>query len=64
MLYKVIAADGEQKAATALRDAADVMSSTPVALQLRYLQVHKKGLSITYPLFYNNFYPKSFSKVF
>ena len=43
VLYKVIAADGEQKAATALRDAADVMSSTPVALQLRYLQVHKKA---------------------
>jgi len=36
----VIAADGEQKAAKALRDAAEVMSQSSSALQLRYLQVH------------------------
>ncbi len=38
---KVIAADGEQKAAQALKDAADVMSVSSAALQLRYLQAHK-----------------------
>jgi len=35
---KVIAAEGEQKASVALKDAADVINSSPVALQLRYLQ--------------------------
>ena len=35
---KVIAAEGEQKASVALRDAADVINTSPVALQLRYLQ--------------------------
>jgi erythrocyte band 7 integral membrane protein len=37
---KVIAAEGEQKASKALKDASDVMSLSPAALQLRYLQVH------------------------
>jgi len=35
---KVIAAEGEQKASRALREAADVISESPSALQLRYLQ--------------------------
>jgi len=35
---KVIAAEGEQKASRALREAADVISQSPSALQLRYLQ--------------------------
>jgi erythrocyte band 7 integral membrane protein len=35
----VIAAEGEQKASRALRDAADVIAASPAALQLRYLQV-------------------------
>lgn len=35
---KVIAAEGEQKASMALKGAADVINSSPVALQLRYLQ--------------------------
>ena len=35
---KVIAAEGEQKASVALRDAANVINTSPVALQLRYLQ--------------------------
>ena len=39
IVCKVIAADGEQKAASALRDAAEVMSLSSAALQLRYLQV-------------------------
>ncbi|KAK3602197.1 hypothetical protein CHS0354_004713 [Potamilus streckersoni] len=35
---KVIAAEGEMKASRALKEAADVMSESPTALQLRYLQ--------------------------
>jgi erythrocyte band 7 integral membrane protein len=35
---KVIAAEGEQKASRALRDAADVIAESSSALQLRYLQ--------------------------
>lgn len=36
---KVIAAEGEQKAARSLREASDIIGDSPVALQLRYLQV-------------------------
>jgi len=35
---KVIAAEGEEKASTALKAAADVLQQSPSALQLRYLQ--------------------------
>lgn len=35
---KVIAAEGEQKASKALKEAADVLQQSPSALQLRYLQ--------------------------
>jgi len=35
---KVIAAEGEQKASQALRQAAEVMAESPASLQLRYLQ--------------------------
>uniref|UniRef100_A0A0N4Z102 PHB domain-containing protein n=1 Tax=Parastrongyloides trichosuri TaxID=131310 RepID=A0A0N4Z102_PARTI len=35
---KVIAADGEKEASKALKEAADIMSSNPNAIQLRYLQ--------------------------
>ncbi len=35
---KVIAAEGEYQASERLKDAADVMSSSPMSLQLRYLQ--------------------------
>ena len=35
---KVIASEGEKKASMALREAAEVMSTSPAALQLRYLQ--------------------------
>jgi regulator of protease activity HflC (stomatin/prohibitin superfamily) len=35
---KVIAAEGEFQASERLKDASEVMSSTPMALQLRYLQ--------------------------
>jgi erythrocyte band 7 integral membrane protein len=39
---KVIAAEGEQKASVALKEAADTINLNPVALQLRYLQVNFK----------------------
>ena len=35
---KVIAAEGEQKDSRALKDASKIISSSPSALQLRYLQ--------------------------
>jgi erythrocyte band 7 integral membrane protein len=35
---KVIAAEGEHKAANALKDAADILSQSNQAIQLRYLQ--------------------------
>jgi erythrocyte band 7 integral membrane protein len=52
---KVIAAEGEQKASRALKEAADVMSQSPAALQLRYLQTlsqiaDEKNSTIIFPL--------------
>ena len=52
---KVIAAEGEQNAARSLKEAADVMSETPTALQLRYLQTlnvisAEKNSTIVFPL--------------
>jgi len=38
VVHQVVAAEGEQKASFALRDAAEIIRSNPVALQLRYLQ--------------------------
>jgi erythrocyte band 7 integral membrane protein len=35
---KVIAAEGEQKASGSLREAAEMISSSPAAIQLRFLQ--------------------------
>jgi erythrocyte band 7 integral membrane protein len=35
---KVVAAEGEQKASLALREAALILNESPAALQLRYLQ--------------------------
>ena len=40
VISKVIAAQGEQKASQALKEASDVMSESSAALQLRYLQVY------------------------
>lgn len=39
---KVIAAEGEQKASRALREASEVIGDSPAALQLRYLQVNSR----------------------
>lgn len=52
---KVIAAEGEQKASRALKEAAEVMSECPAALQLRYLQTlntiaSEKNSTIVFPL--------------
>ncbi|XP_011678344.1 erythrocyte band 7 integral membrane protein-like [Strongylocentrotus purpuratus] len=52
---KVIAAEGEQNAARALKEAADTMAESPAALQLRYLQTlntisAEKNSTIIFPL--------------
>ncbi|XP_059094331.1 band 7 protein AGAP004871-like isoform X4 [Tigriopus californicus] len=52
---KVIAAEGEQKASRALREASDVISESPSALQLRYLQTlntisAEKNSTIIFPV--------------
>jgi erythrocyte band 7 integral membrane protein len=52
---KVIAAEGEQKASRALKEAADVISESPAALQLRYLQTlnsiaAEKNSTIVFPI--------------
>lgn len=39
----MIAAEGEQKASRALREASEVISDSPAALQLRYLQVSRES---------------------
>jgi len=52
---KVIAAEGEQKASRALRDASDIIAESSSALQLRYLQTlnnisAEKNSTIIFPL--------------
>lgn len=52
---KVIAAEGEMKSSRALKEASDVMSQSPAALQLRYLQTlnsiaSEKNSTIIFPL--------------
>ncbi|RWS10160.1 Mechanosensory protein 2-like protein [Dinothrombium tinctorium] len=52
---KVIAAEGEQKASRALKEAAEVLNDSPSALQLRYLQtLHsiatEKNSTIVFPI--------------
>ncbi len=52
---KVIAAEGEMKASTALKEASDIISTSPAALQLRYLQTltnisAEKNSTIIFPL--------------
>lgn len=52
---KVIAAEGEQKASRALKEAADVINQSPAALQLRYLQTltqisTEKNSTIVFPI--------------
>ncbi|XP_069121367.1 stomatin-like [Argopecten irradians] len=52
---KVLAAEGEQKASRALKEAADILSEAPAAVQLRYLQTlntiaAEKNSTIIFPL--------------
>ena len=52
---QVIAAEGENKAARALKDAADVINESSSALQLRYLQTlntisAEKNSTIIFPV--------------
>ena len=52
---KVIAAEGEQRAAKALKGAADIISQSSCALQLRYLQTlnniaAEKNSTIIFPV--------------
>ena len=52
---KVVAAEGEQKSSRALREAAETISKSPAALQLRYLQTlssisAEKNSTIIFPL--------------
>lgn len=52
---KVIAAEGEQKASVSLKQAADTINQSPVALQLRYLQTlthiaAEKNSTIVFPI--------------
>ncbi|CAO1362458.1 unnamed protein product [Diamesa serratosioi] len=52
---KVIAAEGEQKAARALREASEIIGDSPAAIQLRYLQTlntisSEKNSTIVFPL--------------
>merc|ERR1712241_1055953 len=52
---KVIGAEGEQKASRALKEASDIISSSPAALQLRYLQTlatisSEKNSTIVFPI--------------
>ncbi|KAK5975567.1 Mechanosensory protein 2, partial [Trichostrongylus colubriformis] len=63
---KVIAAEGEQKASWALREAAEVIASSPCAIQLRYLQTlnsisAEKNSTIIFPFpieLIHNFFQK------
>jgi band 7 protein CG42540 len=52
---KVIAAEGEQRASRALKEAAEVIADSPAALQLRYLQTlnsiaAEKNSTIVFPV--------------
>ena len=52
---KVISAEGDQKASIALKQAADMINQSPVALQLRYLQTltqvaAEKNSTIVFPI--------------
>jgi erythrocyte band 7 integral membrane protein len=52
---KVIAAEGEQKSSRALKEAADIINESPIALQLRYLQTlthiaAEKNSTIVFPI--------------
>ena len=52
---KVVLAEGEQKASVSLREAANTINQSPVALQLRYLQTlttisAEKNSTVIFPI--------------
>ncbi|CAF2772122.1 unnamed protein product [Rotaria sp. Silwood2] len=52
---KIISAEGEQKASRSLKEAADIINQSPIALQLRYLQTltsisAEKNSTIVFPI--------------
>ncbi len=52
---KVVAAEGEQRASVALKEAAETINKSPVAIQLRYLQTlthiaAEKNSTIIFPI--------------
>ena len=54
-LAKVAAAEGEQKASFSLKEAADIIIQSPIALQLRYMQTltniaGEKNSTIIFPI--------------
>ena len=54
-IFQVIAAEGEMNASRALKEAAEIISESPSALQLRYLQTlttisAEKNSTIIFPL--------------
>ena len=56
--HQVIAAEGEMNASRALKEAVDIISESPSALQLRYLQTlttisTEKNSTIVFPLSVN-----------
>lgn len=58
---KVITAEGEHKASRALKEAAEVINESPIALQLRYLQTltaiaSEKNSTIVFPVRLSNIY--------
>ena len=66
LLFQVIAAEGEMNASRALKEAADIISESPAALQLRYLQTlttisAEKNSTVLFPLpldFLSRFLPE------
>ena len=70
-LWQVIAAEGEMNASRALKEAADIISEAPSALQLRYLQTltaisAEKNSTILFPLpvdFLSQFLPDHSTKM-
>ena len=55
---KVIAAEGEHKASRALKEAAEVINESPIALQLRYLQTltaiaSERNSTIVFPVIFH-----------
>jgi len=65
---KCVAATGEQNASLALKEAADTINKSPIALQLRYLQTlthiaAEKNSTIVFPVSKVNFHNEECLKI-